>query len=111
MNNKEHSFSSQESDGRNFNFYLSKMENELFDENKNKPNDIWNIKRKESKKNGISWFIFKNKELVLEIPDHRLSQKEKKFLNGSRGIIFLLTLAKDGLSSIAKLKNELKNNI
>ena len=103
------SFSSQESDGRNFSFYLTIMENELFDENKNKPQILWNIKTKNTKKYGQSWIVLKNKEVILEVYESQLNKKETKFLE--ENIILFLTWVKSGLDSIAKLKKNIKIEI
>lgn len=103
---EDKSFSSQDSDGRNFSFYLTKMENELFDEKQNKPNDVWSIKRKSSKQNGCYWCVSKNKELVFEVYESQITKKDAKFLESN--LIFLLTAVKQGLNSVVKLKEKIK---
>lgn len=100
------SFSSQESDGRNFSFYLTKMENELFDEKKHQAHSSWNIKRKESKKCGVHWIVFKNQDVIFEVFQRQLSKKDVDFLN--KNIILFLTWVKEGLNSVVKLKEKIK---
>ena len=111
MSKINNQYSSQESEGKNFNFYLSKIDNELFDDKKNNLNDLWNIKRKENKKDGVTWIIFKNKEIILEILADKFSNKEKKFLNNSEGLVFLLSLVKTGVTSFTNIKSEIKRKL
>ncbi len=103
----EHVGVSQESDGRNFNFYLTKIKNEFYDDD-HQISDIWNVKRKDFKKNGISWIVYRNKEIVLEVKESRLKKAEKIFLEKPEGLNFLLTHAKQGLNSVTTLKEKLK---
>lgn len=98
---------SQESDVRNFNFPLSKAENELFDEAAYKANKLLRIKRKFTKKSGESWEFWIDDEEVLTIKAARFKLNEREFFRTAEGIQFLLKAYKSGAKSAVKIKEQL----
>lgn len=100
------------SDVRNFTYHLKKASNELFkdDEAKVVPK-LYRIKRKFSKKNGEEWNILENNELILKIQEYRLNSEEKVFLRSIDGIQCLLTWVKEGIKSVSKIKELIKEKL
>lgn len=100
------------SDVRNFSYHLKKASNELFkdDDAKIVPK-LYRIKRKFSKKNGEEWNVLENNELVLKIQEYRLNNDEKSFLRTATGIQQLLTWVKQGVRSVSKIKDLIKENL
>lgn len=97
---------------KNLSFSLSKAENEFFDEEKQKnKTNILRIKYISSQKNGDSWNVYLNDDLLTEIKAYRLNKKEKKFLESPEGISILLTYAKKGVRSVADFKSIIADNL
>jgi hypothetical protein len=98
----------QEADVRNFNFHLFKADNDLFDENKNKPNKVISVKRIKQTKNNEDWAILENGKIVLRMKGSRFTNSEKEFLRTVDGFNFLITEYKNGTSSVTKFKEKIK---
>ena len=97
---------------KNSTFSLSKMENEFFDEEKQKNKaDVLRVKFVSSKKHGDSWNVYSNSALLTEIKSYRLNKKEKSFLESPEGISFILKCAKDGLRSVVEFKEKIAAQI
>lgn len=92
-------------------FHLSKADNDLYKDDLNTINQVYQVKRKETKKNGESWFILCDKEIILEIKAYRLNNAEKSFFRSVDGIKFLLGCAKNNCLSLTKIKENMKKYI
>jgi hypothetical protein len=99
------------SEVRNFAFHLTKADNEFFKEESYKPNSIIRIKRKFSKKNGEEWQIHQDGKIALTLKENRFTIAEKKFLHSVEGMQFLMSAFKSGLSSVAKIKEAMKEKL
>ena len=99
------------SEVRNFAYHLTKAENEFFKEDLYKPNSIIRIKRKSSKKNGEEWQVLQDGQLALTLKESRFTVAEKKFLRSVEGMQFLIASFKEGLHSVAKIKEALKEKL
>lgn len=99
------------SEVRNFGYHLTKAENEFFKEDLYKPNSILRVKRKCSKKNGEEWQIIQDGELVLTLKESRFTMAERKFLHTANGMQFLINSFKNGLYSVSKIKESLKEKL
>lgn len=95
----------QDSDVRNFNFPLSKADNDLFNEDSYKPGDLLRVQRKNSKKNGECWIVFKNNTEVLTLKAVRFKVNEREFFRTPEGINFILKAFKEGHNNASKIKD------
>lgn len=95
----------QDSESRNFN--LLKTDNELFNEEDNKPSLLISVRRAKSK-NGEDWQILENNKIVLVLKSARFNNLEKEYLRGVEGMIFLISEYKKGKKSVSKIREEMK---
>lgn len=101
----------KDSESRNFNFHLLKANNELFNEEKNKPSLLISIKRVKLLKNGEDWQILENNKVVLQLKGTRFTNTEKTFLRGAEGMKFLIASYKGGARSAIKIKERMKEYV
>ncbi len=88
-------------------FSLSKLDLELFDEEKGAVvSPVFRVKRLSNK--GEKWKVFKNDQIVLLIDAVRLSKKEKEYLRSLEGVSFLIASAKESVKTVSELKRRLK---
>lgn len=106
----------------NFNFHepeqyqgqkypLSKLDFELFDEDKNKPSRTIRVKRLGIIDKTERWKIFQDDILLFTVEGAKLSKKERAFLRGVDGTIYLIQEFKSGIKSLKELKTRLKKHL
>jgi hypothetical protein len=87
---------------------LSKQDNELFNDDDNKPYTTISVKRIVDKNSSEDWYIFNSDktktEPTLIIKGSRFTSKEKEFLRSAQGMIFLIDGFKSGWRSISEFK-------
>jgi hypothetical protein len=97
---------------QNNRFTLSKVEADLFNEDKFMVNVIFHVKR-ELSSNEERWKILKKMpskkdEVIFLIEAKKLSKKEREFLRKPEGVLFLINQAKFGIKSLNSLRNNIK---
>jgi hypothetical protein len=98
-------------ESRNFNFHLLKADNELFNEESNKPNLLVSVKRIKLSKNGENWQILENNKVVLLLKGNRFTTAERNFLRSVDGMKFLIATYKSGTQSVIKFKEQMKDKL
>ena len=84
-----------------------RQDHELFDDNDYVPNDLVNVKRVKCK-NGYDWEIYCNGSCEIILTGYRFKKKEKKFLETSDGMNFIITGFKCGWKSVSEFKRQLE---
>lgn len=98
-------------DVKNFNFHLLKSDNELFNEESNKPSLVVSVRRVKLPRNGEDWHILENDKVTLQLKGTRFTNAEKTFLHGLDGMKFLIAVYKEGVRSIVKIKDRMKQYV
>lgn len=114
MNNKnyENSYDSSDSkeyqNGKNI---LSKLDHDLFDEDKDVVEKVVRVKRVQVPNKGESWRLFENNKIAFTLDGSKLSKKEREYLRTPDGFNFLILQFKDGIKTFSKLKADLKKKV
>lgn len=90
---------------------LNSNDQELYKEEDDIANTLVRVKRVSLPSKGVNWKIFVDNKNVEIIEGAKLSQKEKSFLNGVDGILFIMSYYKTGWKSFSNFKSELKKKI
>jgi hypothetical protein len=90
-------------------FNSNKLDHDLYHEEDDIEHISFRVKRSPSDK-GDNWTIFKNNKVILYIDSSKLNKKENSFLM-SKGCMFLLNKAKQGVKSLARLKREINREL
>lgn len=85
-----------------------RVDNELFKEEDAVPQQLIQVKRVDSKKEGEVWRIFDNKKLTVTIASNRLTNVEKEYLRKPKGFLYLIEGYKKGWRSINKFKQNIR---
>jgi len=89
-----------------------KQDCELYHDEDNIPGSIVHVKRHCSKTSKEeSWKVFVNNEEFLIIKGSRFTEKEREFLRGTDGMMFMINGAKSGWNSVSEFKRQLKEKI
>ena len=88
-----------------------KQDCELYHDDDNVPGSIVRVKRTETKKGDESWKIFLNDEEYLVLKGSRFTEKERGYLRGAAGMLFMISGTKDGWDSVSEFKRQLKDRI
>ena len=94
-------------DGSSVNLGL-KVDNELFKEEDFVPQQLIQVRRVDSKKDGEVWRIFDNKKLSVTIAANRFTNVEKEYLRKPAGFLYLIDGYKKGWRSINKFKQNIR---
>lgn len=94
-------------DGNSINIGL-RIDNELFKEEDCVPQQLIQVRRIDSKKEGEVWRIFDNKKLAITIAASRFTNAEKEYLRTQNGFLYLINGYKNGWRSINKFKKNIK---
>lgn len=84
-----------------------RTDNELFDDERYKPQMMVRVRFTSSTRKGTAWEVLLDKDVVLRIPVERLSKPERTFLSGNDGMSWLMTAGKEGIESVSELKRML----
>lgn len=87
----------------------NKLDNELFDEEKNIVHKIINVRRVELPQNGEDWEILEDNKVVFTIKGVKLTKKQKSFLRSLQGFSCLMDLYKEGNINFKKIKDKINN--
>jgi hypothetical protein len=88
---------------------LSKFDNDLFNENDDKVEKVFSVKRTESRTRGERWKILADDEIILIIEGNKISKKDSIYLRSANGFNFLIDCIKKNIRSVNAIKKELKN--
>jgi len=111
MKDKSNSSTNDTSDHKNFQHpknVLSKYDYELFREEDDVVEATFRVKRVSLPNKGERWRIFQDAKIIFTVEGSRVSKKEKEYLRTPDGFNFLISQAKIGIKSLAKLRSELK---
>lgn len=85
-----------------------KQDCELYHDEDNVPGAIVRVKRNSTKAGDESWKIIVNNEEFLVLKGSRFTEKEREFLRGPSGMLFIMDGAKKGWDSVSEFKRQLK---
>jgi len=96
---------------KNFNnrFSLSKMDYDLYNDEKNKIEKLIRVKRFSNPNE--RWKIFNDQTLLFVVDGSKVNKKEREFLRGLDGANFMIEIAKSGISTFTSFKGELKKKM
>lgn len=90
--------------------HFLKQDTELFNDEDYVPGNSIRVKRV-ANSTTEDWLILKNDEEYLLIKGTRFSAKEREFLRGASGVLFLINGAKQGWDSVSEFKRQLAGKI
>lgn len=90
-----------------------RQDHELFDDNDYKANPLISVKRVSYGKNSKNedWEIRNDDKLELVLKGVRFTVRERKFLNTSDGMLFIIRGYKDGWNSVSEFKRQLQKTL
>lgn len=90
-------------------FSLSKMDYDLYHDEKNQVERLIRVKRFTNPNE--RWKIFDDQKLLFVVDGSKVNKKERAFLQGLDGVNFMIGIAKSGISTFTAFKTELKKRM
>lgn len=96
----------------NIKHIFSKYDYELFDEEKNKPYGVFQVKRIANAKGTVEkWKILNDEKEVAMLNGIYLNKHQKEFLRSPKGILFLIDYFKHNKFTIKEVKKAINSNL
>jgi len=92
-------------------FVLSKIEDELYKEEKNIVMPIVRVKHIGLPNKGDKWKIYADDKVVLVLTGALLNKKEKAFLHSLAGVNFLIAQSKAGVNTANGMRKAVKTHV
>ena len=90
---------------------LSKVDFELYDEQKNIAQKVFRIKRIGLPNKAEKWKVIVDDKVIFIVDGMKISKKERTYLRTLDGVQFLISWAKSGIGPMSELKMKLKKEL
>lgn len=92
-------------------FSLNKSDFDLFHEEDYIPGKVIRVKRIGTVAKGEKWKIYQDEKIVMTIDGALLNNKERAFLSGYEGVLFIIDQYKSKVDTLNKFKKNLKEHL